>query len=155
MLANSRLQAIIWTADIGKAEHFYSNVLGLTFVKKSHGALVYCVNGVDLRVSPVPRTTAAEHTVLGFSVEDIRAVVSELNSQGIELEKFTNFPHDENGILKIPGGDLVAWFRDPDGNLLSVVEYAVSDDLIRSGSKLGESEPQGHPTGLPVGEDGR
>jgi catechol 2,3-dioxygenase-like lactoylglutathione lyase family enzyme len=127
MLANSKLQAIICTADISKAEHFYTNVLGLPFVKKSHGALVYCVNGADLRVSPVPAITASEHTVLGFSVEDIRALVSQLNSRGIELEKFAKFPHNENGILKIPGGDLVAWFRDPDGNLLSVVEYNKSE----------------------------
>src|SRR5215470_5874218 len=105
MLTNSKLQAIICTADISRAEHFYTNILGLTFVKKSHGALVYCVSGVDLRVSPVLNTAPTEHTVLGFSVEDIRAVASQLNSKGIQLEKFTDFPHDENGILKIPGGD--------------------------------------------------
>lgn len=128
MLTNSKLQTIIWTADISKAEHFYTHILGLTYVKKSHGALVYCVNGGDLRISPVPTTSPTAHTVLGFSVNNIRTVVSQLNSQGIELEKFSNFPQDENGILKIPGGDQVAWFRDPDGNLLSVVEYAALDE---------------------------
>jgi catechol 2,3-dioxygenase-like lactoylglutathione lyase family enzyme len=66
--------------------------------------------------------------VLGFAVADIRAVIHHLNSQGVELERFPNFPHDENGILHIPGGDQVAWFRDPDGNLLSVVEYAGNDE---------------------------
>jgi catechol 2,3-dioxygenase-like lactoylglutathione lyase family enzyme len=127
MLTNSKLQTIIWTADIGKAEHFYTHVLGLTYLKKSQGALVYSVNGGDLRISPVPATRPTDHTVLGFSVNNIRTVVSQLEARGIELEKFPNFPHDENGILKIPGGDQVAWFRDPDGNLLSVVEYATLD----------------------------
>ena len=126
MLANSKLQSIICTSDIAKAEYFYTHVLGLTYVKKSQGALVYCVNGGDLRVSPVNNTSPTEHTVLGFSVPDIRTVISQLNSRGIELEKFSNFPQDKNGILKIPGGDQVAWFRDPDGNLLSIVQYAIS-----------------------------
>lgn len=124
MLANAKLQTIIWTSDIDKAEHFYTHILGLPFIKMSHGALVYCVNGDDLRVSPVPHTSPSEHTVLGFAVADIRQVISQLNSRGVEIEWFAKFPQDENGILKIPGGDQVAWFRDPDGNLLSVVEYA-------------------------------
>jgi catechol 2,3-dioxygenase-like lactoylglutathione lyase family enzyme len=126
MLANAKLQTIIWTTDIDKAEHFYTHILGLPFIKISHGALVYCVNGSDLRVSPVPETRPSEHTVLGFAVADIRTVIRQLNSQGIAMERFTNFAQDENGILKIPGGDQVAWFRDPDGNLLSVVEYAIA-----------------------------
>jgi catechol 2,3-dioxygenase-like lactoylglutathione lyase family enzyme len=129
MLANARLQTIIWTADIHKAERFYTHTLGLPFIKMSHGALVYCVNGSDLRVSPVPHTSPSEHTVLGFAVADIHIVIRQLNSQGVEIERFTNFTHDENGILKIPGGDQVAWFRDPDGNLLSVVEYAIAPEL--------------------------
>ena len=128
MLTNSKLQTIIWTADIGKAEHFYTHILGLTYVRKSHGALVYCVNGGELRVSPVPTTSPTEHTVLGFSVNDIQTVVSQLEAQGITLERFPKFPHNENGILIIPGGDQVAWFRDLDGNLLSVVEYATLDE---------------------------
>src|SRR5215203_1690283 len=110
MLTNSKLQTIIWTADIGKAEHFYTHILGLTYVMKSHGALVYRVNGADLRISPVPVTSPTEHTVLGFSVHDIQTVVCQLEAQGVELERFPNFPHNENGILKLPEGDQVAWF---------------------------------------------
>ena len=126
LLTNSKLQVIICSADLTKAEHFYTNILGLTFVRQSHGALVYCVNGVDLRVSPVPSMRPTQHTVLGFAVKDLRAVLRQLNLQGIALERFNNFPQDQEGILRLPGGDLVAWFRDPDGNLLSVVEYSAS-----------------------------
>jgi catechol 2,3-dioxygenase-like lactoylglutathione lyase family enzyme len=129
MLANAKLQTIIWTSDIDKAEHFYTHILELPFIKTSHGALVYCVNGSDLRVSPVPHTSPSDHTVLGFAVADIQTVISHLNSKGVEIERFTNFTHDENGILKISGRDQVAWFRDPDGNLLSVVEYAIAPEL--------------------------
>jgi len=124
MLADAKLQTIIWTSDIDKAEQFYTHILGLPFTGISHGALEYSVNGGDLRVSPVPHTDPSPHTVLGFSVTDISTVVNQLNLRGVEIERFVNFPHGENGILKLPGGDQVAWFRDPDGNLLSVVEYA-------------------------------
>jgi catechol 2,3-dioxygenase-like lactoylglutathione lyase family enzyme len=124
ILADAKLQTIIWTSDIDKAEQFYTQVLGLPLTGMSHGALVYSFNGGDLRVSPVPHTDPSPHTVLGFSVADIRTVVDQLNARGVELERFANFPHGKNGILKVPGGDQVAWFRDPDGNLLSIVEYA-------------------------------
>jgi catechol 2,3-dioxygenase-like lactoylglutathione lyase family enzyme len=97
MLAQAQLQTIIWTSDIDKAERFYTHTLGLPFIKLSHGALVYCVNGTDLRVSPVPHTRPSEHTVLGFAVADIQTVIRQLNSQGVECERFTDFPHDENG----------------------------------------------------------
>src|SRR6185369_14954583 len=100
MLADAKLQTIIWSSDIDKAEQFYTQILGLTFIGKSHGALVYSVNGGDLRVSPVPHTTPSPHTVLGFSVADISTVVDQLNSRGIKTERFANFAQGENGILK-------------------------------------------------------
>jgi len=128
MLANAKLQTIIWTSDIDKAEQFYTHILGLPFTGMSHGALVYSVSGGDLRVSPVPHTEPSPHTVLGFLVTDIRTVINQLNSRGVEVERFAGFTHDENGTLKLPGGDQVAWIRDPDGNLLSVVEYAANGE---------------------------
>src|SRR5215831_77228 len=124
MLAKAKLQTIVWTADIDKAEQFYTHILGLPFTRMSQGALVYSVNGADLRISPVPHTDPSPHTVLGFSITDIRSVINQLTSRGVEIERFAKFPHDETGVLKLPGGNQVAWFRDPDGNLLSVVEYA-------------------------------
>ena len=127
MLTNAKLQTIVCTAEIGRAERFYTNVLKLNYVGKSHGALVYVVSGAELRVSPVPAKSPTEHTVLGFAVNDLQAIVKQLKAEGVAMEYFPNFPQDEEGILKIPGGDQVAWFRDPDGNLLSVVEYAARD----------------------------
>ncbi len=124
MLAAAKLQAIIWTSRIDEAEKFYSNVLGLPLKGKSQGALIYDVDGGDLRVSPVPTTTPSEHAVLGFAVSDVCYVVAELSGRGVRFERFPGFPHDDLGILKTPEGAKVGWFRDPDGNILSVVQYA-------------------------------
>ncbi len=126
MFKDARLQTIICTTDLERAERFFSDTLDLRLGGRSHGALVYNVGGSDLRVSPVPEMVPSEHTVVGFAVEDIRKTISELAAKGIEFERFPQFPQDEDGILSIPGGDMVAWFRDPDGNLLSVVEYSVA-----------------------------
>jgi catechol 2,3-dioxygenase-like lactoylglutathione lyase family enzyme len=124
MLATSRLQSIVWTSRMAEAERFYSGVLGLTLKGKSHGALVYDVDGGDLRVSPVPTTQPSAHTVLGFAVSDVRATAEALTARGVGLERIAGLSHDSAGILTTPDGAKVAWFRDPDGNLLSVVQYA-------------------------------
>ena len=124
MLAASQLQTIVWTSRMPEAEKFYTEALGLPLKAKSHGALVYSVGGGDLRVSPVPSTQPSAHTVLGFAVSDIRTVVETLAARGVILERFAGFPHDPQGVLTTPDGAQVAWFRDPDGNLLSIVQYA-------------------------------
>ena len=124
MLASSTLQSIVWTSRIPEAEKFYGDLLGLHLKGRSHGALVYDVGGSDLRVSPVPSTQPSAHTVLGFAVPDVRAIVESLTQRGIRFERIEGFPHDALGILATPDGSRVAWFRDPDGNLLSVVQYA-------------------------------
>jgi catechol 2,3-dioxygenase-like lactoylglutathione lyase family enzyme len=124
VLASSRLQTIIWTARLADAEQFYSGVLGLPFKGKSHGALLYDVGGSELRVSPVPSTQPSAHTVLGFAVSDLNAVIGVLGARGVEWERFPGFPHDAAGVLVTPERAQVVWFRDPDGNLLSIVQYA-------------------------------
>jgi catechol 2,3-dioxygenase-like lactoylglutathione lyase family enzyme len=124
MLASSRLQTIVWTSRIAEAEKFYSGVLGLALKGKSHGALIYDVGGSDLRVSPVPATQPSAHTVLGFAVSDVRATVESLTARGVGFERIAGLSLDSAGILTAPDGAMVAWCRDPDGNLLSVVQYA-------------------------------
>lgn len=124
MLASSRLQTLVWTSRIAEAEKFYSGVLDLPLKGKSHGALVYGVGGGDLRVSPVPATQPSAHTVLGFAVSSLRVTLRSLTERGVALERFAGFPQDATGVLTTPDGAQVAWFRDPDGNLLSVVQYA-------------------------------
>jgi len=124
MLASSTLQTIVWTSRISEAEKFYGDVLGLPFKGKSHGALVFDVGGSDLRVSPVPSTQPSAHTVLGFAVPGIQATLRALAERGVSFERLPGVTHDSVGILTTPDGAKVAWFRDPDGNLLSIVQYA-------------------------------
>lgn len=123
MLGSARLQTLVWTADKARARAFYGEVLGLPFRGESHGALVYDVDGGELRVSPVPSTEPSPHTVVGFAVEDFDAVVGELARRGVTAERFPGFAHDSRGAWTAPDGTRVIWFRDPDGNLLSVVQY--------------------------------
>ena len=124
MLASSRLQTIIWTSRLAEAEKFYSGVLGLPLKGKSHGALIYDVGGGDLRVSPVPTTQPTAHTVLGFAVTNLSAIMQWLTERGVSFESIAGLPQDSAGVLTSPDRAQVVWFRDPDGNLLSVVQYA-------------------------------
>ena len=123
MLTHSQLQSIIWTSKIAEAEKFYRDVLGLTLRGRSDGALVFDVGGSVLRVSPIPSTAPGEHTVMGFGVQDVDAVIGELAARGVVFERFAGFPHAANGTVLSPDGARVAWFRDPDGNILSVVQF--------------------------------
>jgi len=124
MFASAKLQVIICTSKIQQAEQFYSGVLGLPLQARSLGALIYDIGGTPLRVSPVPSTRPSEHTVLGFAVPDIASAITLLLNRGVTLERFPGFSHDESGVVCAPDGSRVAWFRDPDGNLLSVVQYS-------------------------------
>lgn len=124
MLANSRLQTIICTSRLQEARVFYQQTLGLPLKATSDGALVFDVGGADLRVSPVPPQEPGEHTVAGFAVDDLAECMAGLAERGIGFERFANFPHAEDGSLTTPDGNRVAWFMDPDGNLLSIVQFA-------------------------------
>jgi catechol 2,3-dioxygenase-like lactoylglutathione lyase family enzyme len=124
MLGEARLQTIIWTSRIAEAERFYTDLLGLPLRGKSHGALVYDINGSDLRVSPVPLTQPTAHTVMGSAGEHLDAIITELGKRGVNWKRFPGFPHDERCIVKTPDGAQVVWFRDPDGNLLSIVRFS-------------------------------
>jgi catechol 2,3-dioxygenase-like lactoylglutathione lyase family enzyme len=124
MFASAKLQAIICTSKIQQAEQFYGGLLGLPLQARSLGALVYDVGGTALRVSPVPSTRPSEHTVLGFAVPDIASAITVLRERGLTFERFPGFSHDQSGVVCAPDGSRVAWFRDPDGNLLSVVQYS-------------------------------
>jgi catechol 2,3-dioxygenase-like lactoylglutathione lyase family enzyme len=123
MLAASRLQTIVWTSRPAEAERFYGNVLGLPLNGRSHGALLYDVGGSELRVSPIPATAPSAHTVVGFAVADLDAVMAALTARGVHWERFPGLPQDGSGVLRTSEGARVAWFRDPDGNLLSIVQY--------------------------------
>ena len=124
MLGSSTLQVIICAVRMPEAERFYSEVLELRLIGHSLGALIYDVGGTALRVSPVPALQPSAHTVLGFAVPELEPVAAALHSKGVKPERFPGFVHDERGIVRAPDGSRVLWMRDPEGNLLSVVQFA-------------------------------
>jgi len=100
------------------------DVLGLTLLSEDPFATVFDANGTSLRVTPVQEIALAPYTVLGWDVSDIDAAVAEMAARGVRFEHFPGLPQSESGIWEAPGGTRVAWFKDPDGNLLSVAQHA-------------------------------
>jgi catechol 2,3-dioxygenase-like lactoylglutathione lyase family enzyme len=122
MLGSTNIVAFVPTKDPVKARAFYEGVLGLRFVKDDGFALVLDANGIMVRVSKA-EFTPAQFTILGWQVTDIDKNVSELQGKGVHFERFGFFQQDELGIWTAPTGDKVAWFKDPDGNILSVSQH--------------------------------
>ena len=107
--------------DRERAATFYREALGLTFAYRDNFATVFNVGGITLRVSTVADFTPHEHTILGFNVPDVEATVRALRESGVTFNIYRGFGQDELGIWSAPGGAVrVAWFKDPDGNVLSV-----------------------------------
>lgn len=112
---------VICTRDRARATEFYRETLGLALAYEDTFAAVFHTGGVTLRVSFVANFTPHEHTMLGFKVADVKATVRALREKGVSFNIYAGFTQDELGILTLPGGSAhVAWFKDPDGNVLSV-----------------------------------
>lgn len=123
MLGATDIIAFVPTKDPMKARNFYEATLGLQFVSDDGFALVFEANDVMLRVVKVQQFTPAQYTILGWQVRDIANQVSRLQERGVHFERFGFFKQDELGIWTAPNGDRVAWFKDPDGNTLSLSEH--------------------------------
>ena len=123
MLGSINIVAFVPIKDSEKAKAFYEGVLGLRFVKDDGFALVMDANGIMVRIARVPDFKPAQFTILGWEVPDIAKIVSALQAKGLHFERFGFFEQDALGIWTAPTGDKVAWFKDPDGNLLSVSQH--------------------------------
>jgi catechol 2,3-dioxygenase-like lactoylglutathione lyase family enzyme len=121
MLGSTPIMAFIATKDPARAKRFYEDTLKLRFVVDDTYALVFDANGTMLRVSKVEEFTPFPFTVLGWTVSDIAGAVSELTSRGVTFERYPWMP-DGSDFFTFPGGSQVAWFKDPDGNLLSLAQ---------------------------------
>ena len=122
MLGSSDLVAFAASADLPRARAFYEGVLGLPVVEQDDFACVFDANGTMLRVTAVREVSPAGYTVLGWRVADIEAVVAGLSARGVAFSRFDGMEQDDNGIWTSPGGSKVAWFTDPDGNVLSLTQ---------------------------------
>ena len=123
MLESTPIIAFAATKDAEKATEFYRDVLGLKLIADEAYALVFDAGGTMLRIQKVAEVTALAYTSLGWQVPDIAASVKELDEAGVRFERFPGIDQDDAGIMTFPDGAKVAWFRDPDGNLLSLTQH--------------------------------
>jgi catechol 2,3-dioxygenase-like lactoylglutathione lyase family enzyme len=123
MLASGKMVGFLLTTDYDRARAFYESKLGFEFVSVDQYALVMKIGGHNVRIAKVPNFSPARSTVLGWEVEDIEAVTTWLKQQGVALEKYPFVQDQELGIWTAPNGDKIAWFKDPDSNVLSVDQH--------------------------------
>ncbi len=124
ILGSSPLVAFVPIRDPERAKAFYTGTLGLQFISQDQFAVVFDVRGTMLRAAVVHEMNPAKYTVLGWEVPDIIATANELVKAGVKLERFQGLnDKDELAIWVSPSGAKVAWFKDPDGNLLSITQF--------------------------------
>jgi catechol 2,3-dioxygenase-like lactoylglutathione lyase family enzyme len=124
MLTAGKIVGFLMTTDYEKARAFFEGKLGFEFLSLDQFALVMRAGQQKIRISKMPNFQPLQGTVLGWEVDDVRKVVLWLRDQGIATEKYAFVPDQELGIWTAPSGDQVAWFKDPDGNVLSVSHHA-------------------------------
>lgn len=114
--------SFVATANAVKSRYFYETVLRLSCVSDDPFALVFDFGHSILRIQKVELVPQVNYTVLGWEVVNIRECVEELSSNGVVFESFSQLSQDALGIWTAPSGALIAWFKDPDGNTLSLTE---------------------------------
>lgn len=123
MLANASFIGFIPVRDLAGARSFYEETLGLRVLDETPFALVLGAGGTTVRVTPVGDFAAQPFTVAGWHVADIDGEVRALAGRGIEFTRYDGMTQDDLGIWTAPGGDRIAWFKDPDGNTLSLTTF--------------------------------
>ena len=124
MLSGCDLVTFIPTTDIDHARAFYVRTLKLQFISEDQYALVVRANGTDIRITPVDKHAPTPYTILGWIVPDIQQTYSELCARGVVFERYP-YVKDPSGIWAAPGGARIAWFKDPDNNVLSIAQLPV------------------------------
>ena len=124
MLGDKKIIALVPITDAARAKAFYGDKLGLKFVSEDPFALVFDANGIMLRLTKMKEFTQQPFSILSWEVPDIEAEVRQLTTAGVEFERYGFFKQDELGIWTAPDGTKVAWFLDPDGNNLGIVQHS-------------------------------
>lgn len=124
MLDDSSLIGFVGVSDLDAAARFYGEVLGLTLTDERPYALVADLAGAMLRITAVAEPAGAPYTVLGWRVADIEAMSDQLVARGVTFTRYDGMVQDDRGIWTAPGGGRIAWFADPDGNCLSLTQFA-------------------------------
>jgi len=124
ILDNCQVMAFVATTQPEKARAFYCDVLGLPFEEDSPFALVVRTANATLRIQKVQAFAPLPFTALGWKVGDVRTTAKQLLDKGVKFERFAGMSQDDLGIWVSPGGAMVCWFKDPDGNVLSLTQDA-------------------------------
>jgi catechol 2,3-dioxygenase-like lactoylglutathione lyase family enzyme len=122
MLADKKLKAFAPTMKPDKARSFYKDILGLKLLSEDKYALEFDANGTLLRITIVENFKPYPFTILGWNVDNISSSIKLLNDKNIFFEKYDFLEQDKSGVWTSPNGSKVAWFKDPDGNVLSLTE---------------------------------
>ncbi len=123
-LANYQIVAFATIVDVERAKRFYRDTLGLTLISEEPPfALVFLANGIMVRLGMAKKLPETHGTVLGWQVPEIEIALHELSQSGVRFEYFDGLVQDEKGLWTSPTGARIAWFRDPDGNILSISEH--------------------------------
>lgn len=123
MLSDKPIIAFTPTVQPEKAIAFYRDTLGLKLISRDQFAIVFDVNGIMLRISIMQELKPQNFTILGWNVPDIKSIITSLNKKGVVFEKYGFLKQDQLGIWTSPAGAQIAWFKDPDGNLLSLTQF--------------------------------
>ncbi len=126
MLGANDIVAFVPTRRPSKARAFYEEILGLRFVSEDAFALVFDANGVMIRIANVSNVDGFEpapFTILGWLVDDIAQAVKGLGKKGVRFERFAGMEQDPLGVWSSPSGAKIVWFKDPEGNLLSLTQH--------------------------------
>jgi catechol 2,3-dioxygenase-like lactoylglutathione lyase family enzyme len=116
--------AFVGVTDLDRAAAFYGGTLGLTLRDESPLALVAETGDMMVRITATDAVRPAPYTVLGWRVDDIAAAVEALRGRGVTFARYPGLNQDDDGVWLAPGGARVAWFQDPDGNVLSLTQDA-------------------------------
>ena len=126
MLETADAVAFLPSRDLDRSERFFRDVVGLTLLSRSPYASVFRTGPTSLRVTKVDDFEPQPFTVLGWVVTDLRSEAAFLRNHGVEFLRYDGMGQDDDDVWTTPGGDLIAWFHDPDGNVLSLTELATT-----------------------------
>ena len=122
MLKNSKMVGFVATSRPEISKQFYEEILGLTLIEDTPFSIVFESGNATIRIQKTRQVRSPPNTSLGWEVANIELIVRALSDSGVRLEKFEGMEQDDLGVWSVPGGSRVAWFKDPDGNLLSLTQ---------------------------------
>lgn len=123
MLIKGKTVAFVPSSDLERAERFYVGTLGFARKHRDDFALVVEANGVTIRIARADGFEPQPFTILGFDVDDVERTAGALASKGIEFQRYSGMAQDAAGIWTAPSRSRIAWFKDADGNVLSIAEH--------------------------------